>query len=728
MEQAFDFRLRPDLEAFRQRRGHQTTWVLKDPLTLEYVEVQDFEYRAVQLLDGRRSLKQILMELSEFQRETPVTLREFESFLLRLSHSGLLLRDAAGEGLRLYRERLRESRRARAMRIFNFVAIRVRGIDPDPWLTRTLQHASWLFSPGFVAAGGAMILAALALVLVEFPQLEANLPALRTFATPGNLVWLAVAVALTKILHELGHALVCKRLGGECHDMGLLFLVFAPCLYCDVSDSWTMSRRSHRMAISAAGIFVDMVSASVCTWLWWLTNPGWLHTLCLNVMLICSINTLLFNGNPFLRYDGYFILSDLVGIPNLMQRAFSTLRRMLSQLCLGIGQPDTVGLQGWKLPFVVIYGLAAIAYRCVLIAAIISVFYVILTPYGLEPVAGLAAILMVSGLFIGPVLSLAAFVRSGQLQSSTSRLRFALAIAIGTGAVLLVLYVPFGRSVSAPAILAPAAAQEVYVPEDARLIETLPAGAAVQAGDVIARLRVPRLEQQKLELQARHRTLEVEAQLLATLRERDARAAALLPTTRKKLDGVVRELQQLQHRERALTLRTAVNGQVLPPPVRRIKTPPGTLPTWSGTPLDARNLGTTLSGGTLFCLTGNPQHREARLAVAQEAVSALAVGQPVELLLEQHPGHVLSGQVSAISPLDLTETAADELRLWKLPFQFDARGKPILEGTYYEASVKLDAPAAVPATLRSPGKARIHVAAETLGQKVRRWFHRTFRW
>jgi putative peptide zinc metalloprotease protein len=214
---------------------------------------------------------------------------------------------------------------------------------------------------------------------------------------------------------------------------------------------------------------------------------------------------------------------------------------------------------------------------------------------------------------------------------------------------------------------------------------------------------------------------------LETLREFDTQAAALLPTTRKKLESVTSELEQLEQQERTLTLRAPSAGQVLPPPIRRSQTAAGMLPTWSGTPLDKRNAGATLAAGTLFCLVGDPQHCEARLAIEQEAVAAVAVGQQVELKLQQQPARTLVGRIAAISPLDLAETVPDELRAWDLPFQFDASGTPVLDGTYYQALVTLEDTGEIAATLRSRGKARIHVAPETLAETIRRWFHRTFR-
>ena len=128
-------------------------------------------------------------------------------------------------------------------------------------------------------------------------------------------------------MHEFGHGLSCKHFGGECHEIGVMLLVFTPCLYCNVSDSWMLPNKWHRAAIGAAGMYVELVLASIATFVWWFSQPGPFNYICLSVMFICSVSTVMFNANPLLRYDGYYILSDFLEIPNLRQKASTILNR-----------------------------------------------------------------------------------------------------------------------------------------------------------------------------------------------------------------------------------------------------------------------------------------------------------------------------------------------------------------------------------------------------------------
>ncbi len=219
------------------------------------------------------------------------------------------------------------------------MALRLRGVDPNRFLGRVSPALGWLFSWWFVAASFLLMGAALGLVIVHFDTLRLRAPGFSCVFQRYNLLWLAVAVAFAKVLHELWRAATCRHFGGDCHELGLMFLVFTPCLYCNVSDAWMMSNKWRRMAIGAAGMWVEMMLASAATFVWWWTGPGLLNGLCLDLMFVCSASTLLFNGNPLLRYDGYYILSDWLEVPNLREQASGVVRRWWTRWAFGVETP-----------------------------------------------------------------------------------------------------------------------------------------------------------------------------------------------------------------------------------------------------------------------------------------------------------------------------------------------------------------------------------------------------
>ena len=214
----------------------------------------------------------------------------------------------------------------------------------------------------------------------------------------SNWPWLFLVLAATKVLHELGHALACRHFGGECHEIGVMLLVFVPCLYCNVSDSWMLPNKWRRIAVAAAGMYVELVLASIATLLWWFSAPGLFNAICLNTMLVCSLGTLLFNGNPLLRYDGYYILSDLIDVPNLGAESTAAVRRLAGRWFLGLDLADERMLPGRSSWLLALYAVASTAYRIVVIVAILWGLRELARPYQLEPLVALLACVIVAGM------------------------------------------------------------------------------------------------------------------------------------------------------------------------------------------------------------------------------------------------------------------------------------------------------------------------------------------
>ena len=148
-----------------------------------------------------------------------------------------------------------------------------------------------------------------------------------------------ICLAVIKIIHEFGHGLTAKHFGGEVHEMGILFLVLTPALYCDVTDSWLLPNKWKRIWISAAGIYVECFLASIATFVWWYSTPGLLNSLAMATMFICSVNTILFNANPLLRYDGYYVMADWLEIPNLRIKSTQFFAYLFQEKVLGLEIP-----------------------------------------------------------------------------------------------------------------------------------------------------------------------------------------------------------------------------------------------------------------------------------------------------------------------------------------------------------------------------------------------------
>src|SRR5262249_36784145 len=159
--------------------------------------------------------------------------------------------------------------------------------------------------------------AALLLVATHFETFREKLPSYHEFFSFKTIIYLWIALGCVKIVHEFGHGLSCRAFGGEVHEIGLLVLCLSPSLYRNGSDAWALPNRWHRIIISAAGIWVELIIAAIATFVWWNTpSQPFVNNLALCVMIVCSVSTVVFNANPLMRYDGYYVLLDWLEIPN----------------------------------------------------------------------------------------------------------------------------------------------------------------------------------------------------------------------------------------------------------------------------------------------------------------------------------------------------------------------------------------------------------------------------
>jgi putative peptide zinc metalloprotease protein len=187
---------------------------------------------------------------------------------------------------------------------------------------------------------------------------------------PDNLPLLYLAFILVKVFHEFGHAFACKKFGreegtgGEVHAMGIMFLVFMPLPYIDASSAWAFRRKWHRAVVGAAGVLVELAIAAVAAIVWARTAEGTaFHAIAYNVMFIASISTVIFNGNPLLRFDGYYVLSDLVEIPNLSQRALGYLYYLVRRYVWRVRKVQSPAHTRGEGVWFVVYGVASTAFR-----------------------------------------------------------------------------------------------------------------------------------------------------------------------------------------------------------------------------------------------------------------------------------------------------------------------------------------------------------------------------
>lgn len=724
-------RARPDLIAHRQPGIDGQWYVVKDPLALRYYRFQEEEYAILELLDGRRSLEDVQDQFESRFRPQRVQLESLEQLIASLHGSGLLISDAPRQTERLLERRRHKARAALKQRAMSLLAIRLPGIDPERLLVRLYPATRWLFTRGALLACLLLGAAALLLIAAQLDTFLARLPAFHQFFSVQNLGWMMLALAVSKVLHEFGHALCCKHFGGECHEMGAMLLLFTPCLYVDVSDSWMLASRWKRAAIGAAGMYVELWLASLATFVWWFTWPGVLNNLALSIMFVCSVTTLLFNGNPLMRYDGYYILSDLLDVPNLRQKAAQVTRQTLSRWCLGLrAADDTLLPRRSRLPLLAAYSVAAAVYRWVVVLSILLFLQRIFAPYRLELIGHLLGLSAIGGLVLAPLHALARFFYVPGRFDQVSKPRLLITLALVGVVLAAVVWLPLPQRVYCPLQLMPRDAKSVYVQVPGQLTEVLVRpGQQVEAGQVLARLTNVDVQMQIVELASQRDVLLQRLDSLRQQRFSNADAALDVGSVQEALAAVERQLLEEQADLERLQLVAPCAGVVLPPPEQPQREQRDNLPERSGTPLDAENLNCTLQTSELFCQIGDPRRLEAILVVDQGQIDLLREGQDVEIQLDQLPGRTLQGRVREIARdrLDYTPVQLSKKAGGQLDTQTDEQGLERPSEASYQARVFPLDDAAGLMRLGVRGQAKIHAGSQTLAEWFLRQFHATVR-
>ncbi|MFO0819355.1 MAG: hemolysin D [Pirellulales bacterium] len=723
-------RMRPDLTARKHRYHGRVFWVVKEPVGLNYFRFHEEEYSILQMLDGRASLDEIKEKFEDEFTPQKITYQDLLQFVGMLHRSGLVISEQAGQGRQL-RKRGDQKRRQELLGKFaNVFALRFRGIDPDRMLNWLMPKTAWFFSRWFFAIWCVLGLSALLMVGVEFDTFRSRLPAFHEFFSAKNWIWMGLTMATVKVLHEFGHGLSCKKYGGECHEMGAMLLVFTPALYCNVSDSWMLPNKYHRAAIGAAGMYVEVFLASIATFLWWFSEPGLLNHICLSVMFICSVSTVVFNGNPLLRFDGYYILMDLAEIPNLRQKSTEVVRRFMIETCLGLEQPESPFLPQKNRFVFGLFTVAAVIYRWLVTFSILYFLNKVFEPYGLKVLGQLIALAGLIGLFVQPVWQLAKFFYTPGRMHKVKMPRVYATLGVVTAAVAAFLFVPLPCHVTCPLELRPSAAESIYVDVPGVVDEwKVKPGEKVTPGITLVKLRNIDLEREVVDLEGQLRTAETGLANLERLRIHDATAGLQIAPQKEQIIALRGLLDEKAAELKKLHIESKSEGTVIPPPPRpNQRTPDGRLPGWTGSPFDQRNARAAFAQGDLLCLIGQPQALEAVLVVDQTDIDTVRVGDKVRIQLESYPSTIVNTKVEQIAH-DALEASPPSLSIQhggELDTRTDASGvaRP-LSPTYQIRTGQLPVEG-FDLQVGMRGKAKISTPWRPLGSRVYRYLARTF--
>jgi len=497
-------RLRSQARLYRHRYRGELWYLLQDPATGRVHRFTPAARLLIAAMDGQRSVDELWAIANRHLGEDAPTQDEVIQLLGQLHNTDLLQTDVTPDTAELFERGEREGKTKRRRAWSNPMALRLPLWDPEAFLNRT----QWLVGPLWSRWGALLwllvVLPALVMLPAQWGELTENLSD-RVLAI-DNLLLLWLVFPALKALHEMGHAYATKAGGGEVHDMGLMFLVLMPVPYVEASAATVFRSKARRAVVGAAGMLVELFVAALAFYLWMLAEPGLLRAVLFNVMLVAGMSTLLFNGNPLLRYDAYYILVDLIEMPNLAQRSLRYWSHLFERWLLGVKDSEspacTAGERGWFL----FYGFFSTLYR---IFVTIAIAMFVATQFFFVGV--LLAIWAVVMMAVVPLFKgLRHLFTNGRLVRQRPR-SAALVGGFVVSLAVLLLAVPMPFRTQAEGV--------VWLPDEALVraggngfaaAVLVPPGSAVRPGDALVRLEDPAVQAEIARLQARVAELEIE--------------------------------------------------------------------------------------------------------------------------------------------------------------------------------------------------------------------------
>ncbi|MBN1973505.1 MAG: hypothetical protein JW787_07680 [Sedimentisphaerales bacterium] len=634
-------RLLSSVKVYRQHFRGKMWYVLENSSNNSFSRISSDAYNFIGLLDGRRTVAQVWQICSDRFGDMAPTQPEIIQLLGHLYCSNLLYAELAPDCESLFNRYHTRIQRQIQSFLANLLFIKIPAFDPDHILNRWLNVFGWFFSWfGFVLWLG-VISAASYFVIGNLSELYYQS---RDILNPDNLIFLYISVVIIKIFHEFGHAFSCKRFGrlngsgGEVHIMGIMFLIFVPLPFVDASSAWAFRRKWHRAVVGMSGVMVELFCAAIAVFIWVNTSTGTLHIIAYNIIFIASVSTLLFNANPLLRFDAYYVLSDIIEIPNLGQRAKNYIYYLVKRYAWGLKTAISPAQSLGEIIWFFFYGIASAAYR-IFIAVRILLFLNSRLPEELFIVVPFFAASAILGWLILPVLK---FIRYLATSSELARIRFR---AAGSTVISLSLLVVSIGIVRVPehfrmeGIVEPVNLAIVYAENDGFITDYLPSGQKVfPEKDELVKAVNPKLESEKKGLIAGLESLKVRKRLEET---RDKAAAQIIE---KQISVMNEKIAKIETDLSSLNIKASLSGSWISPDIEKLK-------------------GLYLHRGQKIGLVADMNDLRIRATAGQSLAELIfeQVGSEVEMKVKGRPKVELTGHIEDIFPAGEKELPSQAL-------------------------------------------------------------------
>ncbi|NQZ58418.1 MAG: hypothetical protein HRT88_13240, partial [Lentisphaeraceae bacterium] len=540
--------LHHDTKISKQLFRGQKWYILQDSFNNRFFRVTPEAYRFLMKLDGQKPLGEIWHGAL---LENPGETRNQDEVVGLLSHlhsSNLLYFRSKANSRDIHERVLSQKNKQLKSKLSSFLFIRIPLWNPDSFLKKNKALIDVVFSKFVFVLWLVLAIFSVKAVVENVDKLKVQTQGV---LAPSNLIYLYLCLVVLKLLHELGHGMMTRRFGGSVSNMGVMLLILTPIPYVDASSSWAFQSKFQRIMVGSAGMLVELFVAFIATIIWANTGEGLVHSLSFNVMLIGSISSLIFNCNPLLKFDSYYMLSDALEIPNMQERSRAQWYYWAEALFFRIHNPIANPAESKSESFyLALYGFLSIFYR--LLVSLSIVLFIADKWFLLGTVI---AVISFYSLILKPLYTYINYLLKEPRLQLKRQLAITYSVCLLFALITSIGFVPFYHSIRAYGVVRSSGQSVIYCPLEAKLIEVyVENGDAVKKGDPIALFANPDLVLQIEKLNSELDEIEM------LMRQALKKNVGNLKPLRKKEQSMQKRLQKLKTKQSNLLMVSELTG------------------------------------------------------------------------------------------------------------------------------------------------------------------------
>jgi putative peptide zinc metalloprotease protein len=541
--------LRRHVEVHTHHYRGERFYLLQNHSTGQFRRLTPQAYLLVALMDGKRDIETIWTIASDRLAEELPTHEEVVQLVGDLYRGNIIKMDHAGDAAESLRFGNEQKRKKWLGKLRSPLSVQIPLIDPNNFLDRTKTWVNFIFTKSFAVIWLLMVTMLLVFAGRHWDELTSNLS--DQILAADNLLLLWLVYPFIKILHELGHGYVVKRYGGEVHEVGIMLLVFFPMPYVDASSSTSFANKYQRMFVDAAGMMVELFIAAIAMLIWLSAEDGLTKSFAYNILFIAGVSTIVFNGNPLLRFDGYYLLADWLEMPNLAQNSNKYWAYISKRILFGMRNLATPAKSNFEVFVFLIYGAASFIYR-IFISITIALF--VASKYFFIGV--ILAIWSVVMVWLWPLVKMLWKTFKNQEKSSGSRSPIVVILGLSIALYFLLFEVNLPKTTSIEGIVLAKKESRLVVNEGCFFDAWLkPAGSALLPGEPVVSCHNEKLETELLATQWQLK--EVKAKMRGSYTD-----PVQVNVLKEEINLLSNTIKELESRKLSMVINSQVEGEL----------------------------------------------------------------------------------------------------------------------------------------------------------------------